>query len=77
MKLRRFTDAGVAKTRAFQPPRYFIAFAAGSFGVWEDEGGVLSTLMCFSRKECKGRKEMENQRLLTPIIFPEKPLLLV
>ena len=33
--------------------------------------------MCFSRKERKGRKEMENQRLLTPIIFPEKPLLLV
>ena len=31
----------------------------------------------FSRKERKGRKEMENQRLLTPIIFPEKPLLLV
>jgi hypothetical protein len=29
------------------------------------------------RKERKDRKEMENQRLLTPIIFPEKPLLLV
>ena len=56
MKLRWFTDSYVAKTRAFQPPRYFIAFAAGSFGVWEDEGGVLSTLMCFSRKERKGRK---------------------
>ncbi len=56
MKLRCHTDAGVAKTRAFQPPRYFIAFAAGSFGVWEDEGGVLSALMCFSRKERKDRK---------------------
>ena len=29
---------------------------AGSFGVWEDEGGVLSALMCFSRKERKVRK---------------------
>ena len=29
------------------------------------------------QEERKGRKEMENQRLLTPIIFPEKPLLLV
>jgi hypothetical protein len=43
--------------------------------------------MCFSRnllrrgyggqEERKGRKEIENQRLLTPIIFPEKPSLLV
>jgi len=33
--------------------------------------------MVFRRKERKVRKEMENQRLLTPIIFPEKPLLLV
>ena len=30
----------------------------------------------FSRKERKGRKEIENQRL-RPTIFPEKPLLLV
>ncbi len=29
------------------------------------------------QEERKGRKEMENQRLLTPIIFPEKPSLLV
>ena len=42
--------------RASQPPRYFIAFAAGCFGVLEDEGGVLSALMCFCRKERKDRK---------------------
>jgi len=75
MKLRRLTDAGVAKTRAFQL-QHLIAFATGSFGVWEDEGGVLSALMCFSRKERKGRKEIENQRL-RPTIFPEKPRLVL
>ena len=42
--------------RSFQPPQHCIAFAAGSFGVWEDEGGVLSALMCFCRKERKVRK---------------------
>ena len=77
MKLRWFTDSYVAKTRASQPPRYLIAFAAGSFGVLENEGGGPSLSTVFRRKERKGRKEMENQRLLTPIIFPEKPLLLV
>ena len=41
MKHRRFTDAGVAKMRAFQPQRYFIAFAAGSFGVWESVGNNI------------------------------------
>ena len=38
--------------------------------------GGRSVTMCFSRKELKGRKEIENQRL-RPTIFPEKPSLLV
>ena len=61
------------ETTLFLPVVHVVSFFYNDFLAC----GGRSVTMCFSRKERKERKEMENQRLLTPIIFPEKPLLLV
>ena len=48
--------------------RHCIAFATGSFGVWEDEGGGLSALMCFSRNHLRlsygGQEERKDRKVL-------------